>query len=66
MLLDEVTAHLDSQRRDVLFDILESLDSQVWMTGTEASLFASLQTRAQFFEISNGEVCKNEMFKISS
>ena len=66
MLLDEVTAHLDGQRRDVLFDILESLDSQVWMTGTEASLFASLQTRAQFFEISNGEVCKNEMFKISS
>ena len=66
MLLDEVTAHLDSQRRDVLFDILESLDSQVWMTGTEASLFASLQTRAQFFEISNGEVCKNETFKISS
>ena len=66
LLLDEVTAHLDSQRRDVLFDILESLDSQVWMTGTEASLFTSLQTRAQFFEISNGEVCKNETFKISS
>ena len=59
---DEVTAHLDSQRRDMLFDILESLGSQVWMTGTEASLFTSLQTRAQFFEISNGEVRKNETF----
>tara|TARA_B100000482_G_scaffold83321_1_gene59551 strand:- start:255 stop:467 length:213 start_codon:yes stop_codon:yes gene_type:complete len=62
MLLDEVTAHLDIQRRNVLFDILESLGSQVWMTGTEASLFTSLQTRAQFFEISNGEVRKNETF----
>ena len=64
MLLDEVTAHLDSQRRDMLFDILESLDSQVWMTGTEVSLFTSIQTRAQFFEISNGEVRKNESFSI--
>ncbi|MDC0158941.1 DNA replication/repair protein RecF [Rhodospirillaceae bacterium] len=64
MLLDEVTAHLDSQRRDMLFDILESLDSQVWMTGTEVSLFKSIQTRAQFFEISNGEVRKNESFSI--
>jgi DNA replication and repair protein RecF len=62
MLLDEVTAHLDSQRRDMLFDVLESLDSQVWMTGTEVSLFTSIQTRAQFFEISNGEVRKNEFF----
>ena len=64
MLLDEVTAHLDSQRRDMLFEILESLDSQVWMTGTEVSLFTSIQTRAQFFEISNGEVRKNESFSI--
>jgi DNA replication and repair protein RecF len=64
MLLDEVTAHLDSQRRDMLFDTLESLDSQVWMTGTEVSLFTSIQTRAQFFEISNGEVRKNESFSI--
>ena len=64
ILLDEVTAHLDSQRRDMLFEILESLDSQVWMTGTEVSLFTSIQTRAQFFEISNGEVRKNESFSI--
>ena len=64
MLLDEVTAHLDSQRREMLFDMLESLDSQVWMTGTEVSLFTSIQTRAQFFEISNGEVRKNESFSI--
>ena len=64
ILLDEVTAHLDSQRREMLFDMLESLDSQVWMTGTEVSLFTSIQTRAQFFEISNGEVRKNESFSI--
>ena len=57
MLLDEITAHLDSQRRDVLFDVLESLGSQVWMTGTDVSLFKSLEPRAQFFRISDGAIC---------
>jgi DNA replication and repair protein RecF len=55
--LDEVTAHLDSQRRDVLFDVLESLGSQIWMTGTDVSLFESIESRAQFFKISNGKIC---------
>jgi DNA replication and repair protein RecF len=57
MLLDEITAHLDSQRRDVLFDVLESLGSQIWMTGTDVSLFESIESRAQFFKISNGKIC---------
>ena len=57
MLLDEITAHLDSQRRDVLFDVLGSLGSQVWMTGTDVSLFESIESRAQFFKISNGKIC---------
>jgi DNA replication and repair protein RecF len=57
MLLDEITAHLDSQRRDVLFDVLESLGSQILMTGTDVSLFESIESQAQFFKISNGKIC---------
>ena len=57
MLLDEITAHLDSQRRDALFNVLGSLGSQIWMTGTDVSLFKSLEPRAQFFRISDGAIC---------
>lgn len=38
LLLDEVAAHLDPQRREALFGQLESR-GQVWLTGTEAELF---------------------------
>ncbi len=39
LLLDEVAAHLDPRRRAALFERLRSLGGQVWMTGTEATLF---------------------------
>jgi DNA replication and repair protein RecF len=41
LLLDEVAAHLDPERRSALFQRLADSGSQVWMTGTEASLFDS-------------------------
>ncbi|MCP3729704.1 DNA replication/repair protein RecF [Sphingomonas sp. MG17] len=41
LLLDEVAAHLDPSRRVALFDRLAGR-GQVWMTGTEAALFAGL------------------------
>lgn len=40
LLLDEVAAHLDPGRRHALFTRLRASGAQVWMTGTEASLFA--------------------------
>ncbi|MET0371698.1 MAG: DNA replication/repair protein RecF [Sphingobium sp.] len=40
LLLDEVAAHLDPARRHALFDRLSG--AQVWMTGTEDSLFNEL------------------------
>jgi DNA replication and repair protein RecF len=40
LLLDEAVAHLDSRRRDALLSRLAALDGQVWMTGTDAGLFA--------------------------
>ncbi|HMS20305.1 DNA replication/repair protein RecF [uncultured Sphingorhabdus sp.] len=41
LLLDEVAAHLDPGRREALFVRLYDTGSQVWMTGTEESLFDS-------------------------
>ncbi|MGA0597400.1 DNA replication/repair protein RecF [Enterovirga sp. CN4-39] len=56
MLLDEVAAHLDPRRRDALYDALEVLGGQVWMTGADPALFAGLGTRADLFQVSPGEV----------
>ncbi|ASY43725.1 MAG: DNA replication/repair protein RecF [Pseudomonadota bacterium] len=44
LLLDEVAAHLDPSRRAALFDRLEHTGGQVWMTGTESSLFNELSS----------------------
>ena len=52
LLLDEVAAHLDTQRRANLYDEICTLGAQAIMTGTEAILFDSLGRRAQVFEIS--------------
>lgn len=51
LLLDEAMAHLDTQRRHILFDVLSELPAQVWMTGVEKEGFAYLDNRAQFFEV---------------
>jgi DNA replication and repair protein RecF len=56
LLLDEVAAHLDPGRRAALFSILEDLDCQTFMTGTEPSLFSTLMGRAQFLTVAHGEV----------
>lgn len=54
LLLDEATAHLDEERRKALFDELEKLKGQCWLTGTDHMLFESFGERAQFVEIKNG------------
>ena len=35
VLLDEVAAHFDVKRREALFQELETLGGQVWMTGAD-------------------------------
>lgn len=54
LLLDEAPAHLDTARRAALFDEIEALGLQAFMTGTEADLFAPLKGRAQFVKVANG------------
>lgn len=56
LLLDEIAAHLDPGRRAALFSILEELGCQTFMTGTEASLFSSIEGRAQFLTVDHGSV----------
>ena len=56
LLLDEVTAHLDINRRHILFDILSDLPAQVWMTGTDIGNFAYLANKAQFFDVQDSNL----------
>jgi len=60
LLLDEIAAHLDGGRRAALFSILEELNCQAFMTGTDAALFSSLQGRAQFLTVDHGTVGPTE------
>jgi DNA replication and repair protein RecF len=46
LLLDEVAAHLDPFRRAALFDEIEALDLQAFLTGTDESLFENMKGRA--------------------
>ena len=54
LLLDEVAAHLDAARRDALFTTLLDLESQVWLTGTDAAIFAPLREAARFLSVNDG------------
>ncbi len=54
LLLDEAPAHLDARRRAALFDEIEALGLQAFMTGTEAVLFEELKGRARFVRVEGG------------
>ncbi|MEQ5778339.1 MULTISPECIES: DNA replication/repair protein RecF [unclassified Thalassospira] len=56
LLLDEVVAHLDAERRGDLFDEIVALGVQAWMTGTDRALFDGLIGRAQFFRVEDASV----------
>lgn len=56
MLLDEIAAHLDEGRRAALFDLVDGLGGQAFMTGTDAHMFAALGDRAQHFRVDAGMV----------
>jgi len=60
LLLDEVVAHLDPNRRNALYEALSNLGSQVWMTGADPAAFAEIAPRGQIFEITSGQI--NRLF----
>lgn len=55
LLLDEVAAHLDANRRAALYDEICGLGAQAFMTGTGAELFEELGPRAQYAEVTETE-----------
>jgi DNA replication and repair protein RecF len=56
LLLDEIAAHLDQHRRKALYARLATLGGQVWMTGTDASLFSDMPTHATLLDVCGGNV----------
>ncbi len=54
LLFDEVAAHLDRARRAALFEIVASLESQAWLTGTDPELFFPLRGAARFLTVHDG------------
>ncbi len=56
LLLDEVAAHLDPERRAALFSRLDDLGLQVFMTGTDKALFVDLPQSAEIFTVSDNDV----------
>jgi DNA replication and repair protein RecF len=58
LLLDEIVAHLDATRRSALFEEILALGAQVWMTGTELSMFAPLSGHADIFEVAESRLSR--------
>lgn len=53
LLLDEIAAHLDRDRRKALFDEVLALGAQAWITGTDMALFEDLAPDADVFMVEN-------------
>jgi DNA replication and repair protein RecF len=61
LLLDEIVAHLDPDRRRSLFGELGKLGklgAQVWMTGADPAAFADLGAAGDIFDVANGRVSR--------
>ncbi len=54
LLLDDVAAHLDDQRRAALFARLQDLKAQVWMSSADADVFAGIAPDAAHFNVTPG------------
>ncbi|MGG5819329.1 DNA replication/repair protein RecF [Falsiroseomonas sp. HW251] len=64
LLLDEVAAHLDQARREALYEALSNLPAQVFLTGTEADIFAPLRGTAEGFRATPGELVPDPDFPV--
>jgi DNA replication and repair protein RecF len=54
LLLDEVVAHLDPSRRAALFEALDRIGAQVWLTGADPAAFSDIGGRAEIFAVEPG------------
>lgn len=62
LLLDEIAAHLDSSRREALFETLIDIGAQAWLTGTDVSNFSSIKNYAEFYTISNSTIAEQNEY----
>ena len=60
LLLDEVAAHLDAERRAALFAEILALGGQAWLSGTDRDLFEPLFGQAQFVTVDSGRAKVND------
>lgn len=58
LLLDDVAAHLDPNRRAELFTLCSELDAQIWYSGTDRSIFSALTASAEFIAVENGQLTR--------
>jgi DNA replication and repair protein RecF len=56
LLLDEVAAHLDPQRRAALYARLAAGGGQCWLTGTEAALFSGMPGPVTRYALGGGGI----------
>src|ERR1700686_596136 len=56
LLLDEVVAHLDPNRRKALFNELAALGAQVWLTGADPATFAEIGASSEIFDVDAGRI----------
>jgi DNA replication and repair protein RecF len=60
LLLDEVVAHLDPDRRKSLFGELSKLGAQVWMTGADPAAFTDIGSGGEIFDVASGRVTRRQ------
>jgi DNA replication and repair protein RecF len=58
LLLDEVVAHLDPQRRTALYTEIGEIGAQVFMTGADPAAFAEIEAQANVFQVSPGRIAR--------
>ncbi|HEX3494591.1 MAG TPA: DNA replication/repair protein RecF [Methylocella sp.] len=56
VLLDEIAAHFDPVRRDALFQALETLGGQIWISGTDRATFGAIEKRALMLKVTPGSI----------
>ena len=56
LLLDEIAARLDEERRRALFASIVAIGAQAWLSGTDESVFAPLGAAAQYFRVKDATV----------
>jgi DNA replication and repair protein RecF len=56
LLLDEPAVHLDGRRRAALWEALQRLNAQVFITGTDPEAFTTLQGHAEFLHTGDGRL----------